>query len=82
MRRTAVRNVSVVAAVLLSGLLAGETTAAVRNPDGVAVIIGNRAYKYVVPEVTYAPRCRGLPALCGGRAGLRSGERDSSAGRG
>ena len=37
------------------GLLAGDA-AAVRNPDGVAVIIGNRAYKYDVPEVTYAHR--------------------------
>ena len=46
----------VVAAVLLSGLLAGETGAAFRNPDGVAVIIGNRAYQYDVPEVTYAHR--------------------------
>ena len=50
------RNAVVVAAVLLSGLLAGETGAAFRNPDGVAVIIGNRAYKYDVPEVTYAHR--------------------------
>ena len=56
MRRAAVRNAVVVGAVVLSGLLAGETGAAVRNPDGVAVIIGNRAYQYDVPQVTYAHR--------------------------
>ena len=56
MGRAMVRNAVVVAAVLLSGLLAGETGAAFRNPDGVAVIIGNRAYKYDVPQVTYAHR--------------------------
>ena len=50
------RNAVVIAVVLLSGLPAGETGAAFRNPDGVAVIIGNRAYKYDVPEVTYAHR--------------------------
>jgi len=55
-RRTVVRNGAVVAAVLLSGLLTGETGAAFRNPDGVALIIGNRAYKYDVPQVTYAHR--------------------------
>ena len=56
MRRAGVRNAVVVGAVVLSGLLAGETGAAFRNPDGVAVIIGNRAYKYDVPQVTYAHR--------------------------
>ena len=56
MGRAMVRRAVVVAAVLLSGLLAGETGAAFRNPDGVAVIIGNRSYKYDVPEVTYAHR--------------------------
>ena len=56
MKRAGVRHVVVVAAVVLSGLLAGETGAAFRNPDGVAVIIGNRAYQYDVPEVTYAHR--------------------------
>ena len=56
MKRAGVRHVVVVAAVVLVGLLAGETEAQVRNPDGVAVIIGNRAYKYDVPQVTYAHR--------------------------
>ena len=56
MKRAGVRHVVVVAAVVLSGLLAGETGAAFQNPDGVAVIIGNRAYKYDVPQVTYAHR--------------------------
>ena len=56
MKRAGVRHVVVVAAVVLVGLLAGETEAAFRNPDGVAVIIGNRAYKYDVPQVTYAHR--------------------------
>ena len=56
MKRAGMRHVVVVAAVVLSGLLAGETGAAFRNPDGVAVIIGNRAYKYDVPQVTYAHR--------------------------
>ena len=56
MKRAGVRHIVVVAAVVLSGLLAGETGAAFRNPDGVAVIIGNRAYKYDVPQVTYAHR--------------------------
>ena len=56
MRRTAVRNAVVLGAVVLAGLLAGAAGAAFRNPDGVAVIIGNRAYKYEVPEVTYAHR--------------------------
>ena len=46
----------VVGVVVLVGLLAGETGAAFRNPDGVAVIIGNRDYKYDVPSVTYAHR--------------------------
>ena len=46
----------VVGAVVLVWLLAGESGAQVRNPDGVAVIIGNRAYQYDVPEVTYAHR--------------------------
>ena len=56
MKRAGVRNAVVVGAVVLVGLLAGETEAAFRNPDGVAVIIGNRAYKYDVPQVTYAHR--------------------------
>ena len=56
MRRAGVRNAVVIGAVVLVGLLAGETGAQVRNPDGVAVIIGNRAYQYDVPEVTYAHR--------------------------
>ena len=56
MGRAAVRNAVVIGAVVLSGLLAGETGAAVRNPDGVAVIIGNRAYQYDVPQATYAHR--------------------------
>ena len=56
MRRAAARNTIIVGAVVLIGLLAGETGAQVRNPDGVAVIIGNRAYKYEVPQVTYAHR--------------------------
>ena len=55
-RRAGVRNAVVVGVVVLSGLLAGETGAAFRNLDGVAVIIGNRAYKYDVPQVTYAHR--------------------------
>ena len=50
------RNVVVIGTLVLVALLAGETEAAVRNPDGVAVIIGNRAYQYDVPEVTYAHR--------------------------
>ena len=56
MRRTAVRNAVVLVAVVLAGLLAGEAGAAFRNPDGVAVIIGNRTYQHGVPEVTYAHR--------------------------
>ena len=56
MKRAGVRNAVVVGALVLVGLLAGETGAAFRNPDGVAVIIGNRAYKYDVPQVTYAHR--------------------------
>lgn len=56
MRRTAVRHAIVIVGAVLSGLLAGETGAAFQNPDGVAVIIGNRAYKYDVPQVTYAHR--------------------------
>ena len=55
-RRAGVRNAVVVGAVVLMGLLAGEAGAQVRNPDGVAVIIGNRAYQYDVPQVTYAHR--------------------------
>ena len=56
-RRTAARNAVIVgAAVLLSGLLVVAAGAQMRNPDGVAVIIGNRAYKYDVPQVTYAHR--------------------------
>ena len=50
------RNIVVIGALVLVALLAGETEAAVRNPDGVAVIIGNRAYQYEVPQVTYAHR--------------------------
>ena len=50
------RNIVVIGAVVLVGLLAGEAESAVRNPDGVAVIIGNRAYQYEVPQVTYAHR--------------------------
>ena len=56
MKRAGVRNAVVVGALVLVGLLAGETGAAFQNPDGVAVIIGNRAYKYDVPQVTYAHR--------------------------
>ncbi len=56
MRRAGVRNAVVIGAVVLVGLLAGEVEAAVRNPDGVAVIIGNRAYEYDVPQVAYAHR--------------------------
>ncbi|MCY3956496.1 MAG: SUMF1/EgtB/PvdO family nonheme iron enzyme [Nitrospira sp.] len=56
MKQAMVRNAVVVGAMLLVGLLAGETEAAFRNPDGVAVIIGNRAYEYDVPQVTYAHR--------------------------
>ena len=51
-----VRNVVLIGMAVLSGLLAGEAGAAFRNPDGVAVIIGNRAYQYEVPQVTYAHR--------------------------
>ena len=51
-----VRNAVLIGMVLLSGLLTGETGAAFLNPDGVAVIIGNRAYQYEVPQVTYAHR--------------------------
>ena len=50
-------------ALLLAALLwwaagaAGAVWAEVRNPDGVAVIIGNRAYEHQrVPEVSYAHR--------------------------
>ncbi len=56
MGQAGVRNAVVIGAVVLVGLLAGEAESAVRNPDGVAVIIGNRAYQYDVPEVTYAHR--------------------------
>lgn len=56
MKQAMIRTAVVVGAMLLVGLLAGETEAAFRNPDGVAVIIGNRAYKYDVPQVTYAHR--------------------------
>ena len=57
MKQAAVKNaIVIVGAVVLVGLLAGETGAAFQNPDGVAVIIGNRAYQYDVPEVTYAHR--------------------------
>ena len=56
MRRAAVRHAVFVGAVILLGLLTGQAEAAVRNPDGVAVIIGNRAYEYDVPQVTYAHR--------------------------
>ncbi len=50
------RNIVVVGTLVLLGLLVGQAGAAVRNPDGVAVIIGNRAYQYDVPQVTYAHR--------------------------
>ena len=45
-----------VALLLLAGVAAAPTDAA-RNPDGVAVIIGNRAYEHArVPAVQYAHR--------------------------
>ncbi|MCY3956497.1 MAG: SUMF1/EgtB/PvdO family nonheme iron enzyme [Nitrospira sp.] len=56
MKRAGVSNIVVVWAVVLVGLLAGETEAAFRNPDGVAVIIGNRTYEHGVTAVTYAHR--------------------------
>ena len=50
------RNLTFAGAVILAGLLAGEPGAQVRNPDGLAVITGNRAYQYGVPEVSYPHR--------------------------
>lgn len=47
-------RLSLILSLALAPLTCG--TAAHANPDGVAVIIGNRHYQGAVPEVSYAHR--------------------------